>query len=180
MKKLLYISVALLLAACHKDDPTPSGANTFSCQIDGQDFTPYLAPVLITPQKALQANRTNYQGGIFIHARNSYNELELYVGKSNYSGTHRLSYARVPMPYNTNPNSYAYYESIPALQPGQDPYNPPPTSKYYTDNTNVGTITFTRFDTVAHVAGGTFEYTAREAATGKLVHVTNGKFDVKF
>ncbi len=54
-----------------------------------------------------------------------------------------------------------------------DPYNLTPSTNYYTDAANTGTVAVTRFDTVARVAGGTFAYTAR-AATGHLVHVTNG------
>ena len=178
MKKLLYLAAGLLLAACHKDDPTPSGANTFSCQIDGEDFTPYLAPVLITPREALKASRTTKKGGFLIEADNAYNNLYIYVGIVRVPGVYALGFASTPLPFYSD--SYAYHKIIPPLLPGQDPRNLTPPSYYYTDAKNTGTITFARFDTVARVAGGTFEYTAREAATGKLVHVTNGKFDVKF
>jgi len=41
-------------------------------------------------------------------------------------------------------------------------------------------VTITRFDSVAHVVVGTFDYTARAAATGKLVHITSGRFNVPY
>lgn len=33
-------------------------------------------------------------------------------------------------------------------------------------------------DAVAHVASGSFQYTTREATTGQLAHITNGRFNV--
>ncbi len=96
-------------------------------------------------------------------------------------GTYALGYARNPTPYGSNPDNYGWYRSIPPFIPGvTDPYHLTPPSDYYTGTANTGTVTITRYDTVARVAGGTFAYTAREAATGKLVHITNGRFDVKF
>ena len=181
MEKLLSISLSaallFVLGQCQqKADPSPSGANTFSCQIEGDDFTPYLAPILITPQKALRANTTN-STGFAIEAKTTTYDLVIYVVSIQATGTYSLAYASNSIPYKSNPDSYA---SCTITSKQNDPNNPVIETDYYTNNTNVGTVTFTRFDTVARVAGGTFEYTAREATTGKLVHVTNGKFDVKF
>ena len=168
--------------ACGKKegDAAPSGANTFSCRIDGKEFTPSLEPIILVPQKALEARRTSQAGGFVVQAKDSFNELVIYLSATQGPGTYSLGYAKSPVPFGSNPDSYGFYKSIPLLQPGDDPFKPQPRSTFYTDATNTGTVTLTRFDTVARVAGGTFEYTAREAATGKLVRITNGKFDVKF
>ncbi len=85
------------------------------------------------------------------------------------------------MPFGSNPDSYGGYTRIPPFVPGVTaPYNLPPPTVYYTDAANIGSVTITRFDTVAHVVGGSFSYTARTAATGKLVHIANGSFDAMF
>ena len=183
MKKLLCLAALLLAVACKKEtaDPGPTGANTFSCRIEGQDFAPYLPPVILGGVKALDARRVNYQGGLVINAQNSFNELTIYLHTTQGPGVYILGFAKNPLPFGSNPDNYSKYTSVPPFIPGvTDPYNLTPPTDYYTDAANAGTVTITRFDTVAHVAGGTFAYTARAAATGQVVHVTNGKFDVKF
>ena len=183
MNKLIYIAAALLAAACKKESetPAPSGANTLACQIEGQDFTPHLPPVILGTPKALDVRRVNYKGGLAITAKNSFNELTLYLYATQGPGTYALALARSPLPFGSNPDSYGGYRSIPPFVPGvTDPNHLLPPTVYYTDAANGGTVTITRFDTVAHVVGGSFSYTARTAATGKLVHITNGRFDAKF
>lgn len=181
MKETVYILSLLLLCACQKqEDPAPSGANTFACQIEGQDFTPYLAPMILGTQKALTAGRIRSTGGLLVDARTSFDQLEIYLAAASSPGNYPLGYVRTPSPYANNSSNYGAYTSVPPFVPGvTDPNNLTPPTSYYTDATTTGSVTITRYDTVARVAGGTFEYTAR-AATGKLVHITNGKFDVKF
>lgn len=173
----------LALGACQqKEEAAPSGANTFSCRIDGKEFTPYLKPILFTgPRKALEARRTDRQAnGLVLQAKDSFNELVIYLAATQGTGRYSLGFARQSIPYPSNPDSYGLYERIPPARPGDDPFKSAPGLLFYTDATSVGTVTITRFDTVARVAGGSFEYTAREAATGKRVRITEGKFDVKF
>lgn len=182
-KFILAFAALSLAASCkkHSDAGTsPTAANTFTCQIEGKDFTPYLAPVLIVPVKALAASRTSHTLGFVVQAKDSYNELEIYLSSSQGAGTYPLGYARNPIPYQSNPNSYAAYKSNPALPPGGDPNSLPPPSRYYTDGVNTGSVTVSRFDTVAHIITGKFDYVAREAATGQIVHITNGSFDVPY
>lgn len=178
---------ALLLSffsfvACKKDaaDPLPSGKNTYSCQIDGKAFTPYLTPILLTTRQPLRAYRTGSQGGLVIQAQDALNVLEIYLSATQGAGTYPVGYVRGAIPYSPNPDSYASYTRYTPPPAGGDPNNSPLPLRYYTDATNTGTVTVTRFDTVARIAGGTFEYTAREAATGQLVRITDGKFDVTF
>lgn len=175
MKKLLLLAGSLLTACHQQADPTPSGTNTFYCQIDGQDFTPHLPTVLfIGPIKALDAGRFNRKGGLTIEAETSFDELSILLLDAHAPGTYQLGKGT---PYWKPGGSYATYTSNPALPANGVPL---PSIHYYTDSAAVGTITLTRYDTLAHVAGGTFSYTAREKATGKLVHITNGRFDVTF
>lgn len=181
MKKLLPLAAALLLAACHKDAPTPSGANTFSCQIEGNAFTPYISdasqPFVGPKIKALESVYDRNRKILVVEGKTIDYRVSFGVRSPKEAGNFQLGYTKAPYPYSLNPDNYGYCVIIPNQT---DPYNTTPNRNYYTDATNTGTVTFTRFDTVAHVAGGTFAFTAREAATGKLVHITNGQFDVSF
>ncbi|WP_227762800.1 hypothetical protein [Hymenobacter sp. 15J16-1T3B] len=51
---------------------------------------------------------------------------------------------------------------------------------YLTGPQSTGTLTLTRFDTVACIAAGSFSFSARYAASGQTVQVTEGRFDVRF
>ncbi|WP_126546995.1 hypothetical protein [Hymenobacter amundsenii] len=183
MKQLIVIvAVVLATASCKKKEtvPLPSGKNTFSCQIAGKAFTPHLDPILLTSRQPLRAYRTGTQGGFVLQAQDALNVLEIYLAATQGSGTYPVGYVRGPIPYAPNPDSYAGYTQYRGPQSGDDPYNPPAPTRYYTDGSNTGTVTFTRLDTVARIAGGTFEYTAREMTTGQTVRIKNGTFDVKF
>ncbi|AMR28879.1 hypothetical protein A0257_18435 [Hymenobacter psoromatis] len=173
MNKLFFSSILLFVVACRKEDLTPAGPNTFSCQIEGRFFTPYIAPVLfITPPKALESGHYNRKGGLAIQARTSYDELTILLLNARTPGTYQLG---KETPYWKPSGNYATYTSTPPA-PASGPLLP--RSYYYTDSAAVGTVSITRYDTVAHVAAGTFSYTTREATTGKLIHITNGHFDV--
>ncbi len=173
MNKLFFSGILLFVVACRKEDPVPSGPNTFSCQIEGRFFTPYVAPILfITVPKALEASRYNRKGGLAIQARTSFDELTILLLNARTPGTYQLGKGT---PYWKPSGNYATYTSTPPA-PASGPLLP--MSYYYTDSAAVGTISITRYDTVAQVATGTFSYTTREATTGKLVHITDGRFNV--
>ncbi|UYZ63052.1 DUF6252 family protein [Hymenobacter weizhouensis] len=184
MKLPLGFAVALLctVVACQKKHvtPLPSGKNTFSCRIDGKTLTPQLPPIILTTRTALKARRVNRAGGFFIEAKDSFNELDIYSTPTQGVGTYSLGYSLNTNPYSYPLNNYGVYRSYRPITPNDDPYNLPDPVQYYTDATHTGTVRVTRFDTVARVAGGTFEYTAKDKATGKLVRITNGQFDVLF
>ncbi len=131
MKKVFCITAALLVVACKKlvvackkKEAAPSGANTLSCQIEGQDFTPHLPPVILGTPKALDVRRVNYKGGLAITAKDSFNELTMYLYATQGPGTYALGLARSPLPFGSNPDSYRGYTSIPPFVPGvTDPNN---------------------------------------------------------
>lgn len=184
MKTILCVAIAAIsvMTSCKKKDvnPLPSGKNTFTCQIDGKEFSPKIPVTILSTSVALRAYRTDNKGGFVVQAQDPFNKLEFYLSTTQGAGTYTVGYARGAIPYAPNPDSYAAYTRYKPLSPGDDPYNTPLPPRFYTDAVNTGTMTLTRMDTVARIAGGTFEYTAREATTGKLVCVTNGKFDVTF
>ncbi|MBO3272336.1 hypothetical protein [Hymenobacter defluvii] len=49
-----------------------------------------------------------------------------------------------------------------------------------TDPVKTGTLTLTRFDTVAHIAAGTFSFPLRNQETGQFYYVTDGRFDLHY
>ena len=112
MKKLLCLAALLLAVACKKEtaDPGPTGANTFSCRIEGQDFAPYLPPVILGGVKALAAGRIDAKGGLLIDARNSLNKLEIYLTTAHAPGTYQLGYARNPV--RAIQSRYSYFASL--------------------------------------------------------------------
>ncbi len=50
---------------------------------------------------------------------------------------------------------------------------------YRTNNTYTGTVIITRCDTVNQIYSGNFYFKAVDENTGKIVNVTDGRFDVK-
>lgn len=174
MNKLLYLAAGLSLTACQRaEDPAPTGANTFTCQIDGQSFSPYLAPIILIPQQALEAGRDG-KGRFAITARTSLEKVSFVLVGVHGPGTYPLGSGG---PYWQAPRrSYGVHTyAARRLSDGTEQ----PERNAYTDSLAVGTVQITRYDTVANVAGGTFQYTAREAATGRLLRITDGKFDVR-
>ena len=187
MSKILLSSILLFLVSCHKKDPTPSGPNTFSCQIEGKNFTPYLGPASQPftgpPIKALEASYYPKGRLLVIYAKDVYNQLSMGIRLSPGQGTgsYTLGYTRFIYPFVSAPTTYGTYKSIPPVIQGvTDPNNIPPAVNYSTDAINTGTVTITRLDTIAREAVGTFNYTAYSSAAGTLAHVSNGSFDILF
>ncbi|UOQ52052.1 DUF6252 family protein [Hymenobacter cellulosivorans] len=57
---------------------------------------------------------------------------------------------------------------------------PSPEQVLLTGPSATGQLVITRFDSVARVVAGTFEFTAHEASGGATVRVTEGRFDCTF
>lgn len=53
------------------------------------------------------------------------------------------------------------------------------TDSYRVITPGTGTLHITRLDTVAHIVAGTFAFDAVSATTGKTIHVTDGRFDLR-
>lgn len=52
--------------------------------------------------------------------------------------------------------------------------------QFKTNATYFGTVTFDRFDTFNNIMSGTFEFQAQEITTGKIITITDGRFDLTF
>jgi hypothetical protein len=138
---------------------TEKGAQTFSCIVDGKVFKP---------------DNTGWFGGPPLDASATSNNFYLYAyrsGSSNSAGERirfRVSNVTATGTYQLNENSYAFYE----LNYSGGPH-------YQTNASNGGSITLKRFDTINNIYSGEFHFSAIDTATGKVIKITKGRFDVK-
>ncbi len=163
----------IMLASCKKEvtslpGATQTGANTFGAKVNGvlwapQGFGPFPAHDIL---EARMSGRD-----ITINARNfsaSPNETEFQLTIFNVTapGTYLL---------NTNvvhPNgaaSYGYYVKR----------NITPQNEWLTSSTYTGTVTITRIDAVNMIVSGNFEFDAGSIYNSEVLHVREGRFDVK-
>lgn len=174
---LLCMAIVIILAACKKDNyelppETQTGTGTFGCKINGKVWVP---------------NGSDGYSGQNIKATYQliYPSPEGYV--FNFSASN----------YDNNPiesvsigsDSLKLYEGMTIkLQSGirgesgagrfmQVGYAG--TIKYVTGEVLQGALTFTKFDTNNRIASGVFWFDGVNDI-GDIVHVTEGRFDVKF
>jgi hypothetical protein len=162
----------LTLSQCKKKDPSPelppettTGAMTFGCKIDGRVFVPrdyYTRTGLYVQYVNLGSGKG---GGYFLNipatdwaskeidaVRITTDSLLVQEGKT-YS-------------FRTSKgNPHAEYDSGPIYK------------KLDQDD---GQLTITRFDPAQGILSGRFNFVGTNKATGQQVHVTDGRFDVRF
>ncbi len=146
---------------------TMVGANTFGCLIDGKVFVP--KKKLFAMSVILQCNYEyiNSEYYFMLAARNqieNYN-VAINIDKLQITGDTVLSFS-LPI---TGP----MYGRCGATQNNF-------TVPYSTTNDLPGQLTFSKFDLVHQIASGTFWFDAIDSATGKIVEVRDGRFDVQF
>ncbi|ADR22428.1 hypothetical protein MATR_37260 [Marivirga tractuosa] len=191
---LLFLSFVFIASSCQKEDIkvedelppiTQEGLNTFGCKIDGEVLVPkdgfstnlFTGGTLVgleagyprfgeNPVKNyfyIRAGNFVDQGGdiIYLHLQDidSTGEFELFnsTGNSLYE--------------NTNP-----YHSIIRLFDNSDNE-----SRYFSFEKG-GVIRVTRFDTLNHIASGTFEFDIVKESDplSDTISVTDGRFDINW
>lgn len=189
MKPLYLLPAVLLLAAGCKKDPikalpkaTQEGKNTMGCLVDGKAWTPkgsdggLVGGSAVPPISAQwRRQRRNGLGGQLTldfrrrSKEETKSDVRFFVPKLTQPASIALDQNANPYLGGTNPayGLYTFYDNL------SDP-------DYRTGPDASGTLTITRFDTVACIASGTFSFTARDAASGQTVQVTEGRFDVGF
>ena len=140
---------------------TEKGAQTFSCIVGGKVFKPDKSGWFGGPP--LNAYPTS--NGFYLDAYKSGassstpgERIELWIDNLTGTGTYLL---------NTM-DSYAFYE----LNYSGGPH-------YQTNESVGGSITITRYDTLKEIYSGKFHFSGIDTSTGKIIKVTNGRFDVK-
>jgi hypothetical protein len=160
---VISLSLASFFAGCKKlqlTSATAEGAHTFSCMVEGTVFRP---------------DRSGWFGGPPLNAYVTTEGLSIHAFKSGVSNspgeriTIFVSNARSAGTYSLNAGgSYAIYE----LNYSGAPY-------YRTNGNYGGSITLTRFDTSAQIYSGTFHFSGQDSTNAKVIHVKNGRFDIK-
>ena len=174
---LLFGSALLLLSSqCKKSDKSPpltelqklpaitqGGRNTFGCLINGKAFVPGGGGIFANTFSVIYD--PTFQGGYFaITARhyfdNTNQTVSLGADTIHSIGTYNLQlrsrYGIFYVDGRTSCNFYTLYD--------------PPIS---------GTLTITRFDTIAGVISGTFGFKVAKVNCG-TIDGTDGRFDVRY
>lgn len=178
---------AALLMGCKKESPEPTlpaatqtGQNTAGCRVDGKTWIAFQSDPFAGPAKRASWLKLEQSGrfalSILLNKSDDYNEvhsqtsISLYVPDLRQPGTVVFNQVADPSLFNSNP---AYGRFIFG--------NPSPGRVYLTGPAATGVLVITRFDTVARVVAGTYEFQAL-AQTGGVapVRVTEGRFDLTF
>ncbi len=171
MKKLnVYLIIILItfLTGCDRDKDsstkkdvlppiTQEGKNTFGCKVNGEVWVPQSGFLI-------NALTSSYQSNVFIlDAKRETEELDeeiFYSGFFDAVGSYSLPNANHTVEFNKVINSILHY--------------------YYVDTINSGVVTITKLDTTEGIIAGTFYFDAIDTTTNEVLHVTDGRFDVKY
>jgi len=179
MKQILLLSLGLLLisAGCKKNrnknpvdelpPATQNGANTFGCLIDGKVFRPKGDPFAGPVIKA-QYQFVNGRQGFGISARRSESEKSQVVGiggDSVHIAVGIFDLGSVGPERLTAGYTYRDLNSLSGID-------------YGTTEMHSGQLTITKFDTINQIVSGTFWFDAIDSATGKIVQIREGRFDL--
>lgn len=155
---------------------TDTGANTFGCLVNGE------AVVIHKPFGDLSPD---FGSGYIL----TYNSISGYVfgvsGLDKVDGCHfkgvglqldsiQLQVTSYPLNIGRIKYGKVGYVSIANGCP------PSPLLMYATDSAVTGQVTITHFDQQKQIVSGTFYFDAVEATRGDTVHVTDGRFDMKY
>ncbi|GAA3932842.1 hypothetical protein [Hymenobacter algoricola] len=179
---LLLALGILSISACKKDknDPnglppaTQEGKNTAGFLLDGQPWLPEWktnlsvnSPVDASWQRTVKGRSLRF--GFTRQNDSESNHLDFFVPHIRQTGTFELNQPASPTLGDRNP-AYGIYVMAKEV----------PDRLFLTSPTATGTLTVTRFDTVAHIVSGTFELTVQEGKSQETHSVTEGRFDLRF
>jgi hypothetical protein len=176
MKLIFVISLSALLlnSSCKKEinklpPATQSGANTFGCLVDGKAWIP-------TGRGGFSGINSTSGGfwgevdstvSIYIMAYGENDEIGVYLKNTTSVGIYHLNENTAIKPYAVLPEAnYGMYSII---------YD----SEYVTDSLHTGIVNVTYADRNTGIVSGTFEMQLYQKNTGKIVNITNGRFDYK-
>lgn len=187
---LLLALLGLSQCGLPKDSPSPAdtlpaatqtGAGTAGCLLDGQPWTarvntfaiPMIHPVSVMAIPFPTGPRPmslSFQKNVDDESATN-NETMITLELPDVSHPGLYVFDRSPLPLGlvvvTGTPAYALFSDRHQL----------PHQSLYTGPTATGRLVVTRIDSAAHVISGTFEFTARSAESGRVVRVTEGRFD---
>lgn len=166
MKNLFMFILFCSFFSCSKDRltrATQTGANTFSCKIDGKVFKPSESSGLSFGSSPITVYNYPYSGFGLVAKHSETENVQI----PRFIEIH-LPYLQSTGIYDLGVNPYAFYMLS---------YSGGP--QYYTNRSHTGQLNITRCDTINKIYSGTFFFKAIDDGTGKIVNVTDGRFDVK-
>jgi hypothetical protein len=184
---LVVIFTIVTAGSCKKEQPpctdpicklppiTQEGKNTFGCLVDGQAWTANTIDAF--GLKKIYAGFPVINGVVYlnINANRRYkkeginSDIDIYVANATGLGTYTLNYDNaIGYPATRPSNSVASYKITDNF-----------TFPYQTDSLNTGQLTITKYDVVNGIYAGTFQFTAQNINDGSLIHITDGRFDLK-
>lgn len=160
---LLLIIMLVFMMACSKDNlpkATQKGKNTFGCRVDGVLFKPYFTGGLFNTVRVLSVSNSRNFNLFSIDAQNQETSQDVGI---------EFPYMRKTGTYQLRQYGYRGIYSAGYRDPGW----------YTTDSVYKGELTLTRCDTINKIYSGGFYFTAIDPNTGRVVKITDGRFDLK-
>jgi len=184
MKTKLFIIIPLiflLISSCkkHEDNELPpatqSGANTFGCKINGVNWVANGSNDSFYPNATncwIYVNRSildtippQYQLSISAYNLNG-SSFELQIGQEPFIGTYNLN-------TNTSPKNPLLYKSNYGIYLNQS-------IGFTTDSLNhYGYIKISKYDKINFILSGEFQFDAIDNLTKEVIHITEGRFDLR-
>lgn len=181
-KSFPFVALVLLTSACKKEqseleklpDATQNGANAAGCLIDGKAF-------VATGWGSGMGKVTGVSVGLrydsiyWLNLNGEFNgqrvTLSLFLNDLKTTGTHDFNKTTFVLP-TAGPNQCANYMALtPVGAVG---------GTYVTNAQHTGSATITTHNPVQRLVSGTFEFSAASLTEpGKVIRVTNGRFDVR-
>jgi hypothetical protein len=173
---LLLATALLALATCTQPDPLPEatqgGKQTFGCRVNGKPFVPdggtgwnATKPIVLYSSWRKGEDGSVYKYYI-IHAISRDGRGMFIIISDAYKTGHRsLDKEYIPITWSDLPNDAAVYSE------GKD--------HFFTSPRHTGSVFISKTDSIRGIISGTFTFIAANPATGEVVEVTDGRFDVK-
>jgi len=161
MKILHYLSIFLIFAtlSCTKEKltkPTQTGANTFSCKINGKVYV---------------AKTSLFSPGLTGGLRGAPGRYEFQVEAIVYSDGDKASYT-IDIGTYSNISEGIYPTASCSVYPNG--------GNFVMYNSNPATINFTHIDYAQRIISGAFAFDAVNTVNANdIIHVTDGRFDMK-
>ncbi|WP_299291440.1 hypothetical protein [uncultured Mucilaginibacter sp.] len=155
----LFLLFLLLLISCNKEKltkPTQTGANTFSCKINGKVYV---------------AKTSLFSPGLTGGLRGASGRYEFEVEAIIYSDGNKASYT-IDLGVSPNISEGTYPIASCTVSPGGN--------GFVMYNASPANINFTHIDYAQRIISGTFSFTAVNTTNANdVISVTDGRFDMK-
>ncbi|MDJ0367996.1 hypothetical protein QMK33_22875 [Hymenobacter sp. H14-R3] len=169
---LIFLSSLLILSQCKKDDASPqlppettTGAGIFGCKVDNQVFVPQdgrgKPGLYATEYLNLGAGRG---GGYFLN-----------LGVVDWQVVNSIGINTDSLALETG-KTYQFKSGKGSAQANVIYGNSP----YQKLDTDPGQLLITRCDLTQRILSGRFDFVATDKSTGKQIHISDGRFDIKF